>query len=110
MKRKPEKPPKYIYAIFGETGELPIVWYVTSVSEEPDAIKALNSLNLALKRHFCHTDNYGGREFHKAALDSVTPIDKIAQVEFPGSRYSMIKYKYDEAVRLKRLPPEKEKK
>lgn len=106
MKKRLEKPPKYIYSIFGETGEKPDVWYVESFSEEPAAIKAVNTLNSTLKLYECHTDNWNPVGSGKA-LHLVKTVDEAARIEFPGSRYSMIKYKYEEAEKLGRLPGKK---
>ena len=117
MRKRLEKPPRFVYSVFGETGEPDAwdsvfgeirvprkSWHVISFSEEDRAIKTCNTLNSILRLHLAHYDNWetGGTRVY----GYLTEVDKeIKSIEFPGARYSMIRYKYDEAKEKNRLPP-----
>ena len=107
MRKPVVKPPRLVYSVIGETGEHGTpshkTWHALSVSAEIDAIKAANGLNSILFKGMQHYDNY---ETGSDVTELLRSVDKIVEsVKPPGARYSIIRYKYDEAKDNKRLPP-----
>ena len=112
MRKRLEKPPRFVYSVFGETGDPPTVWHAISFTEEASAVKAVNSLNGFLLSAKYHYDNFEKPvQVNPPAFDltyafkAIKSIDDKFNGRHPGARYSMIRYKYDEAKEKNRLPP-----